>query len=207
MMKNCQEISCAILAGGKSKRMNGENKALLKVGEQNNLEKILSFSELYFKEVMIIANDRSRFEQYSHLPVYSDLISGVGPLGGIHSGLTNSKSGNVFFLPCDMPFLSEELIKLQIEAYFSKKCDIIIPRTGELIEPLHSIFSKKLLPQLEEHLKSTDNYAIRKFFEKADVLYWDIEDSEANRQAFFNINTHHDLNEAQKKIRLKIKDR
>jgi molybdopterin-guanine dinucleotide biosynthesis protein A len=201
MMKNYKDISCAILAGGKSRRMNGENKALLKVGEQTNLEKILSFSEGYFKEVIIIANDRSRFEEFSHLPVYSDLISGVGPLGGIHSGLTNSKSGNVFFLPCDMPFLSEELIKLEIEAYFSTKCDIIIPRTGELIEPLHSIFSRKLIPQLEDHLKNTDNYAIRKFFEKADVFYWDIKDSDYNRRAFFNINTHHDLKEANKKLK------
>jgi molybdenum cofactor guanylyltransferase len=201
MKKNLRNISCAILAGGKSRRMNGENKALLKVGEQTNLEKILSFSEAYFQEIIIIANDRSRFEKYSGLPIYSDMISGVGPLGGIHSGLSNSITENVFFLPCDMPFLSEELIKKEIEAYFSTKCDIIIPRTGELIEPLHSIFSKRLIPLLEDHLKNTDNYAIRKFFDKAEVYYWDIEENEDNRKAFFNINTHSDLQNALKQFK------
>jgi molybdopterin-guanine dinucleotide biosynthesis protein A len=60
MMKNCQEISCAILAGGKARRLDGENKALIKIGEKSNLDKILSFAGKYFREVMIIANDRSK---------------------------------------------------------------------------------------------------------------------------------------------------
>lgn len=194
-----KEISCAILAGGKASRMNGENKALLQVGEMNNLDKILSFSEKYFSEVIIIANDRSKFEGYD-LSIYSDIIEGVGPLGGIHSALSHSKSANVFFLPCDMPFLSDEVIRKEIEAYFSTECEIIIPRMGDLIEPMHSIFSVQVLPDLEKHIRGTDNYAIRSFFDKADVYYWDIEENENNKTAFFNINTHHDLSEAHNKV-------
>lgn len=194
-----QEISCAILAGGKASRMNGENKGLLQVGEMNNLDKILSFSEKYFSEVIIIANDRSKFNGYD-LSIYSDIIEGVGPLGGIHSALSHSRSADVFFLPCDMPFLSEEVIRSEIEVYFSRECEIIIPRMGDLIEPMHSIFSIQVLSCLEKHIKGTDNYAIRRFFDKADVFYWDIEDNEDNKMAFFNINTHHDLSEAHHKI-------
>lgn len=194
-----QDISCAILAGGKARRLNGENKALLRVGEKTNLDKILSFSEKYFREVLIIANDRSKFDGYG-ISIYSDIIRDIGPLGGIHSALFHSKSDNVFFLPCDMPFLSEEVIRKEIEVYFSRKCEIIIPRTGEFIEPLHSIFSRNLLSGLEDHIRKTDNYSIRRFFDKVDVYYWDIEDNEENKRAFFNINTHHDLNEAHQKV-------
>ena len=194
-----QDISCAILAGGKAKRLNGENKALLKIGEKTNLDKILSFSEKYFSEIFIIANDRSKFDGYG-FSIYPDIFRDVGPLGGIHSALFHSKSNNVFFLPCDMPFLSEEVIRDEIEVYFSRKCDMIIPRTGNLIEPLHSIFAKRLLPGLEEHIKRTDDFAIRRFFDKADVYYWDVEDNECTKKAFFNINTHHDLNEAHQKV-------
>lgn len=202
MKEKLHDISCAILAGGKSKRLDGENKALIKIGEKSNLDKILSFSGKYFREVMIIANDRKKFESYSEVQVFPDEIEGVGPLGGIHSALKNSRFANVFFLSCDMPFLSEEIISNEIEAYFDKKCDMIIPRTGEFIEPLHSIFSIRLLSKLEDHLKVTNNYAIRKFFDKVEVYYWDIADSDENRKAFFNINTHSDLQDAHKRSKI-----
>ncbi|HXK49720.1 MAG TPA: molybdenum cofactor guanylyltransferase [Clostridiales bacterium] len=199
MTERKKEISCAILAGGKASRMNGENKALLKVGEMNNLDKILSFSEDYFKEIFIIANDSSKFKGYD-IAIYSDIFRNVGPLGGIHSALLHSRTDNVFFLPCDMPFISESIVKKEIEFYFKTECEIIIPRMGCLIEPMHSIFSIKVLSDLEKHIRGTDNYSIRSFFDKADVYYWDIEDNEDNKMAFFNINTHHDLSDAHNKV-------
>lgn len=199
MTERRKEISCAILAGGKASRMNGENKALLRVGEKSNLERILSFSADYFNEIFIIANDSSKFKGYD-IAIYSDIFRNVGPLGGIHSALLHSRTDNVFFLPCDMPFISEYIVKKEIEFYFKTECEVIIPRTGKFIEPLHSIFSKNLLSGLEDHIKSTDNYAIRHFFDKTRVFYWDIEDSEDNKKAFFNINTHHDLENAIKEL-------
>ncbi len=198
MINETHDISCAILAGGKAKRLSGENKALIRVGERTNLEKILSFKNRYFKDIFIIANDPVKFEEYG-LTIYQDILKGVGPIGGIHSGLVHSESENVFFLPCDMPFLSEEIISEEIKSYFGRECDIIIPRMGEFIEPLHSIFSKRLIPGIEAHIRSTDDYAIRRFFEKSDVYYWDINETAANKKAFFNINTHHDLDEAHRR--------
>ncbi|MBU4485328.1 MAG: molybdenum cofactor guanylyltransferase [Candidatus Delongbacteria bacterium] len=197
--KNYPKISCAVLAGGKSKRLNGANKALLQIGEKSNLEKIISFAKKYFSETLLITNDSKHYEFYKEVKIFEDLIKNIGPLGGIHSALKNAEANSVFFFPCDMPFLKEELIKKEIDIYIEKNCEVIIPRIGEFIEPLHSIFSKNLLTKLEEHIKITDNYAIRSFFDKADVFYWDIEDSIESRKSFFNINTHHDLNEAKKK--------
>lgn len=195
-MKREEKISCAVLAGGKGKRLNGENKAFLKIGERDNLSNIIHLSEGLFDEILLITNEPEKYAEFGEFRIYCDIITGKGPLGGIHSALNHSENGSVFFLPCDMPFLSRKLISKEIETFLAVKCDIIIPRIGDLIEPLHSIFSVNVKNDLQDHIYGTDNYAIRKFFDRTEVYYWDIEDNEANRKAFFNINTHHDLENA-----------
>jgi len=200
MISSNIKISCAILAGGEAKRFNGENKALLQVGEKNNLDKIIQIADGFFDEILLITNHPELYSGVGTINIYTDLIRGVGPLGGIHSAITNAENEAVFFLPCDMPFLSSEMIGKEIGEYLKNDCEIIIPRIGELIEPLHSIFSTGLKCRLEEHIRSTNNYSIRKFFQRSVVYYWDIEDSPENRKVFFNINTHHDLDNAKKMI-------
>jgi molybdopterin-guanine dinucleotide biosynthesis protein A len=195
-MNRKEKISCAVLAGGKGKRLNGENKALLKIGERDNLSNIIDLSQDLFDEILLITNQPEKYIEFTEFKIYTDIIREVGPLGGIHSALTHSTNETVFFLPCDMPFLSSDLIRKEIRAFSEHHCDVLIPRMGELIEPLHSIFKVELKDELEKHIKSTSNFAIRHFFDKADVFYWDIDDNDQNRKAFFNINTHHDLDKA-----------
>ena len=193
-MKNYKEnMSCAILAGGKSKRMNGVNKALIEIGNTNNLEKILNISNQLFSETMVITNDYLPYEKYTNIKLFSDKYKSIGPLGGIHSALTNSSGDSVFIFSNDMPFLNIEIIEEEIRIFEKCKCDIVIPRINTFIEPLHAIYSVSILETLEEHIKTADNFWIRSIFEKLKVHYWDLEDNEINIKAFTNINTHQDL--------------
>lgn len=95
MNKN-SNISCAVLAGGKSKRLNGENKALLKIGEKSNLEKIIAFAEKYFSETIIISNHPSHYQELNGVRIFKDIFTDIGPLGGIHSALKMQK-GRLYF--------------------------------------------------------------------------------------------------------------
>lgn len=196
MLKLSNYISCAILAGGKSKRLDGKNKALIEVGCKNNLEKLIILSDKLFTETLVISNLKDPYKKYTNIKVCSDIIKDIGPLGGIHSALTNTKSDAVFFFPCDMPFINQELVKKEIEEFNNVQCDIIIPRINNLIEPLHSIYSVSVLEKLNDHLQNLENYSIRNFYKKVKVHYWDLENNEENRMSFVNINTHHDLKKA-----------
>ncbi|MDD3643446.1 MAG: molybdenum cofactor guanylyltransferase [Candidatus Krumholzibacteria bacterium] len=197
-MSGTRSISCAILAGGKGKRLNDENKALLRIGERNNLENIIHIAEGIFEEILLITNRPEKYREFGNIRIHGDIILDVGPLGGMHSALANAGTEAVFFLPCDMPFLRADIIAEEIDEYFRAGCEIIVPRIGELIEPLHSIFSAGLKTRLEDHIRTAETYAIREFFRISDVHYWDLDDTEENRKTFMNINTHHDLDRARR---------
>lgn len=196
MKRKNNDISCAVLAGGKSKRLNGENKALLKVGEKSNLEKIIAFAEKYFSETIIISNHPSHYQEHTGVRIFKDIFTDIGPLGGIHSALKNAKGKAVFFFPCDMPFINTELVKKELEEFIKRKCDIIVPKIKKFYEPLHSIYSVSLIDKLEDHIKNTTDLSVRSFFPKANVYFWELEDNEVNRKSFININTKLDLQNA-----------
>ncbi|MCK5759674.1 MAG: molybdenum cofactor guanylyltransferase [Candidatus Delongbacteria bacterium] len=196
MNNSKSNIACAVLAGGKSRRLDGKNKAFIEVGCKNNLEKLILLSDKLFTETLVISNLEDPYKKYTNIEVFSDIVKDIGPLGGIHSALTNTKSDAVFFFPCDMPFISQELVKKEIEEFNNNQCDIIVPRINDLIEPLHAIYSTSILKILEEHIKTTKVFSIRSLFKKVRVHYWDLEDNEENRRSFVNINTHHDLKKA-----------
>lgn len=188
-----KDISCAVLAGGKSKRMNGENKALIEIGQHSNLEKIIRLSEKYFLETILIANSHNRFDDLKNLKVFSDVYKNIGPLGGIHSALVNSSTEFVFLLPCDMPFISERLVLDEIDQFRKQSCDIIVPRIGDFFEPLHSIYSVKVADKLAHHIQNTKDLSVRSFFSSVKVFYWDLENTDEIRRSFININTRKDI--------------
>ncbi|MFH1160519.1 MAG: NTP transferase domain-containing protein, partial [bacterium] len=96
-------------------------------------------------------------------------------------------------VPCDMPYLNKELIEKQIEFYNKSDCDVLIPRIGSFIEPLHSIYKKTIYTILQSFINETRDYSIRSFLKLINVQYMEIEDNKVNRQAFTNINTQEDF--------------
>lgn len=98
----------AILAGGKSSRMNYNNKALLIYKEKTFIENIINAGK-DFDEIIIIANNKEDYKNL-HLKVYADIYVGNGPLSGIHSALKNSKNNKVLCIACDMPLVSKETL-------------------------------------------------------------------------------------------------
>ncbi|MGL5752308.1 MAG: molybdenum cofactor guanylyltransferase, partial [Paraclostridium sp.] len=98
----------AILAGGKSSRMNYNNKAFLRYKEKSFIEHIINAGR-DFDEIIIIANDKKAYGNYN-LKVVEDIFEDKGPLGGIHSALINSKYDKVLCIACDMPLIKREIL-------------------------------------------------------------------------------------------------
>jgi molybdopterin-guanine dinucleotide biosynthesis protein A len=95
-----------------------------------------------------------------------------------------------------MPSLNRKLIERQIDGFHTavdRGHEILIPRIGELIEPLHGIYLKKLEPLVREICNGEGGYSIRVLLAQARTFYWDLEDVPENRSAFFNLNTPKDL--------------
>ncbi|MFH0771988.1 MAG: molybdenum cofactor guanylyltransferase [Candidatus Omnitrophota bacterium] len=201
-------ITAAILSGGRNKRMNGRNKAFIRIGGAPFIQKTIKLLKEIFPETFIVTNSPAEYSAYKKdCRIISDEIKDIGPLGGIHAALSKTSKEAVFFVACDMPFLHNGFIRKEI-AYFNKSdSDAVVPRITGLIEPLHAIYRKDLKDKISDFVKDSGNRSIRNFLATVKVSYWDVEDDILHRNMFKNLNTEEDLIEAGGKIHAgKIKD-
>jgi FdhD protein len=180
-------IACVILAGGNSRRM-GSNKALLPYEGGRFIEAIHRQMAALFREVLLVTDTPELFD---FLPCRKvpDLIPGMGPLSGIHSGLHHSGVPYIFAVACDMPYLSPALIRHL--ASLAEGSDVVIPETGKGLEPLHAIYGKNALQPMEEALHAGKGRIVS-FFDKVRIRK--VDRDEVSRfdpefQSFRNINT------------------
>ena len=90
-----KNITGVILAGGRAERMSGKDKALLQVQGQRIIDRLIAQLRLITDDIIISSNSE---EDYGlDYPVYKDIYTGKGPIGGIHSALSYSSSNMVFF--------------------------------------------------------------------------------------------------------------
>ena len=96
-----------ILSGGLNTRFNGQNKALVRVGQKRILDRLYDvFSDL-FDEIILVTNQPLQFLDWD-LTIVTDIFSARSSLTGIHAGLFYMKNPFAFFSACDTPFLKKE---------------------------------------------------------------------------------------------------
>lgn len=186
-----RNITGIILAGGKSTRI-GVNKSLLNFGDKTFIEIISDTLTEIFSRVIIISDERNTYEFLS-LEIYPDIFKNKGPLSGIHSGLVNSDTERNFIISCDMPLISNKLIKFISE--FQSDKDIIVTSAENSIQPLCGIYSKSVITVIEEILTDDikKNYSVKRLLDISDTEIIDITESEIyNRNTFLNINKKQD---------------
>lgn len=193
-------ISCIILAGGKSTRL-GHDKVLEKIGNTSLLEQVISRTEPLSKEIIIVTAKERTFAQLTSSPkvkIVSDIFPGQGSLGGIYTGLVKSDSFYNLVVAADMPFVSTSLLRYMIGV--SQGFDFVLPRVNDLFEPLHAIYSKDCIQPIEKILNQGKKVIID-LFNYVKVRY--VEADEVDRfdpqhLSFFNINTREELELAKK---------
>lgn len=138
-------VSAVILAGGESRRM-GSDKSLLPWHGGRFIEHIHRQLDELFDEVVIVTNSPSLYTQIPCRKV-PDIYYKQGSLAGIHSGLCHARNERIFVVACDMPFLSEEVIRAL--CIYDRQAEVVIPRGEQGLEPLHACYAKSCLPAIE----------------------------------------------------------
>jgi len=198
------KFSCAgvILAGGLSTRLNGQNKALIHIGNGKQLlDRVYGTVRRIFQEIVIVGNDTLGYLEWDCV-ITADLFSIRSSLTGIHAGLSVIRSSHAFFTGCDAPFLKRELVET-ILAETRPNDDVVIPETATGLEPLCAIYSKKCVKPIEANLRA-DKYQIRRFFKSVRVKKVPEErllEKDPGLISFFNINTPENLVRAEELLR------
>ena len=185
------EITGIILAGGKSTRY-GRDKALVEIDGIRLIERVIRVMSSIFQRLILITNTPSEYT-FLQLPMYEDLIKGLGPIGGIYTGLEAISDEAGFFVACDMPFLNANLVRHIVKS--RGDFDAVVPRMGWKIEALHSLYSKRCLPVIQELIGSRE-YQVIKVFHQTHVRYVDedeIRSFDPQLRSFFNVNIPQEL--------------
>jgi len=180
-----------ILAGGKSSRM-GTDKGLMEYNGIPMIKHSIRLLEELFHEVIIIANN-PMYKKLG-LQVIEDEIENVGPIGGILTGLQNSKTEWNFFIACDLPFMKKELIEILFEN--TGEFNAIIPSHNGHTEPLCAFYRNNTLDVVLKQIES-GNYKLHDLMGKLNTNKVEIPGYFFEKQnPFSNMNTRADLSQS-----------
>ncbi|HKK42362.1 MAG TPA: molybdenum cofactor guanylyltransferase [Bacteroidales bacterium] len=183
-----KDISGVVLAGGANRRFNGLIKSNVVIGGKTIISRITATLDEIFTNIIVVTNTPEAFEELDNYFVVGDHYRNIGPLGGIHAALKASGCNACFVFAGDMPFLDPKLILRQTDYFKKNSCDVLIPHYGSNIEPLHAIYNKSILEELEEFIETQKSYAVRNFLDKVNVGYFDLLPSDVAGKPFTNIN-------------------
>ncbi len=189
-------VSSVILAGGQSQRM-GVNKAFLEFEGHPLIARVIDKVSQVGDEVILVTNAPDEYAHLGHRLV-TDVFPGKGSLGGIYTGVKAARNPYTLVVACDMPFLNPSLLRYMI--LLSPGYDVVVPRLGREVEPLHALYAKACLPAMEAVLQQ-DNLQIIAFYSQVRVRYveqQEIEILDPNHFSLFNVNSPQDLEQAKR---------
>lgn len=185
------DVSGVVLAGGKSSRY-GKNKSFVEVAGIPLIERTLRVMRSIFERVVLITNTPEEYA-YLGLPMYTDLIRDLGPLGGIYTALKIMPTETGFVVASDMPSLNPALIRHMVA--LKEDVDVVVPRIDWKLEALHALYRKKCIPEIEK-LIHEGTYQVFRFFTNVRVRYVDKDEIlkfDPLLMSFYNINRPEEL--------------
>ncbi len=187
------DITGIVLAGGLGRRMSsdgqGTDKGLRTFHGEPMVAHVIARLRPQVGAILVNANrNLERYASFGH-PVVPDRLGGfVGPLAGLHAGLSAATSDWVVTVPCDSPFLPIDLVERLAARLRERGGDIAVARTGAQAQPVFALVRRSLLADLERFL-GTGQRKIDAWYAPLALQEVDFPDSEP----FVNINTSDEL--------------
>ena len=184
-----ENITGVVLAGGKARRMGGQDKGLTPFAGRPMVEWVIEALAPQVAELIVNANrNQVAYAAYGH-PVIADEIEGFqGPLAGFASAMAAVSTPWILTLPCDGPFPAPDLAERLCKALAEQGAEIAVATDGKRMQPVYALLPVSLAPSLEGYLASGER-KIDRWYAKHRVALADMSD---RPEAFANINTLED---------------
>lgn len=194
-------LAGVILAGGRARRMAGQDKALLPLGGRPLLQHVIDRMVPQVAELALSVERTMPAYRAFGLPQLPDPVPGHrGPLGGLLAALRHFAPRHEWLLlaPCDAPFLPADLGAVLHEAARSASVRCAMARADGRLQPAFSLWHRGLLADLERAVLRDDQAGFRQFVRDVAVAECDWPDSPAvsDPPPFFNVNDPAALREA-----------
>lgn len=182
-------ITAVILAGGKARRMDGEDKGLINLNGRAMIDYIITALRPQAGDIIINANrNLQRYGVYG-LPVVADMQGDyIGPLIGMATGMHTTDRPYIVTVPCDSPFIPGSLVETLYRALNDNLADISVAHDGARMQPVFAMLRCELLPSLLAYLDEGGR-KIDTWYSQHRLAIADFSDSP---DTFLNLNTPED---------------
>lgn len=180
-----------VLAGGKSTRM-GKDKTVIDYHGKSQLEHTVSLLKDNLLPTFVSVAVDQKLENFKNI---QDKFVDLGAFGGICSAFQQDPNKAWFVLATDLPFVTNDLVKLLLQKRNPKKMATAIKgKSKPFVEPLITIYEPKAYPVLLSYL--AQGYSCpRKVLINSDVEIIEVDDDFVR-----NVNTPDEFQEAIKEI-------
>jgi molybdenum cofactor guanylyltransferase len=169
--------------------MGGQDKGLVEFVGQPLIAHILQTIAPQVAGVVISANrNKTRYAEFGY-PVLADPLDDYqGPLAGMLAGLEAIHTPMMLVLPCDAPFINDDLVQRLLNGLTQAQADIAVAHDGKRLQPVHALLRTELLPSLKTYLAAGQR--------KIDLWYaqhnWVSIDFSDHPEQFHNLNKPED---------------
>src|SRR5450759_2294216 len=189
-MSDSKPITGLILAGGQGRRMGGVDKGLQIFRGKRLVDHVYERLAPQVGGIIINANQNHDAYKTFGVRVVSDAIGNfAGPLAGLHAGLSVSRRPYLATVPCDSPFVPEDLVERLMARLNESGAELAVAKTGDQPHPVFCLARRSVLEHLTNFLKGGGR--------KIDAWYASLDVVEVNfdeqAEAFRNINTREEL--------------
>lgn len=187
------KIIGAIIAGGKSSRMEAREKAFLELGGKSILSHLIERFGPQVDQLVINANgEPARFSEFGLVVIPDVLTSLTTPLAGLHASLQfaqKAKAEVLVSVPSDTPFLPPDLVSKFLEKTVASGA--AIASSGGQDHYIIGAWKTELLDDLERAIANNNLFRVKDWAHKvsAQKVEWPTHPFDP----LFNVNTPEDL--------------
>ena len=145
-----EDITAVVLAGGRARRMGGEDKGLIEVAGKPMVAHTIDVLRPQTAEVIVNANrSADAYRAVTGCRVIVDIVGDfAGPLAGMASALEASATRLLLTAPCDSPLVTTDLGPRLHAALARDGAEIAVAHDGERMQPVFALLTRGLLPNL-----------------------------------------------------------
>jgi molybdenum cofactor guanylyltransferase len=178
--------SLVILAGGLSRRM-GRDKATLPAGDGTLIEHLVRRLAPMVDETIIAGG--SPQPNPSGVFRVDDTYPGLGPLAGMHAGLTAARHPHVWVVGCDLPDVEPDMVTLL--RGLAGDYEAVVPRIEREPEGVCALYARTLASRIEPLLEAGER-SIKALLAASNVRYVTVDELRAvdpELRSFRNVNS------------------
>lgn len=166
----------------------GTSKAMLRFGTLTFIERMLREFSDYRDVIVSAASSQQQLPGGIHKEhLVFDEIEAAGPLEGIRQVLKRAENEYVFICAVDMPFLTVNMVEY-LQEFICSDYDCYVAEDLTTLHPLCGLYSKKMLPVIEE-LLSRNQRKIKLLFDRCPTKYVPLKYNPKLLQEVINVNT------------------